>query len=376
MSDETASSSSPSPAKKKQSLGWMEWMRGWSSVFQEILFQRITASHLENPLPLPPVNDLTCVVTGSTSGIGRETARQLAEAGAHVVMAVRNTKAAHELIQQWQNEWSGRGLPLNIEAMELDLLSLDSVARFADAWNARLGPLHVLINNAGIFAMGEAQKFSEDGYEQHMQVNHLAPALLSVLLLPSLIRGFPSRIINVNSIMHGVGFVDPDDMNVVSGRRKYSSLVGYSSSKLAQIMFSSILFKKLPLETGVSVICLSPGAVLTNVARDLPRSLRAVYAVIPYFIFSPQEGCRSTLFSATDPQIPEYWETLKNDDWPVCPFISQDCRPANPSEEAHNTETAQRLWEKTLELVSLPLDAVEKLIEGENIQCRYGAQPE
>ncbi|KAL0659882.1 hypothetical protein Bca4012_080467 [Brassica carinata] len=213
----------------------MEWMRGWSSVFGEILFQRITASHLHNPLPLPPVNDLTCVVTGSTSGIGRQTARQLAEAGAHVVMAVRNTKAAQELIQQWQNEWSGKGLPLNVEAMELDLLSLDSVARFADAWNARLGPLHVLINNAGIFAMGEAQKFSEDGYEQHMQVNHLAPALLSVLLLPSLIRGSPSRIINVNSVMHSVGFVDPDDMNVVSGRRKYSSVVGYSSSKLAQM---------------------------------------------------------------------------------------------------------------------------------------------
>ncbi|XP_010438552.1 PREDICTED: retinol dehydrogenase 11-like isoform X2 [Camelina sativa] len=313
-------------------------------------------------------------------------------------MAVRNTKAAQELIQQWQNEWSGKGLPLNIESMEVDLLSLDSVVRFADAWNARLGPLHVLINNAGVFAMGEAQKFSEDGYEQHMQVNHLAPALLSVLLLPSLIRGSPSRIINVNSVvsfiitdtagskslfstflfslMHCVGFVDPDDMNVVSGRRKYSSLIGYSSSKLAQIMFSSILFKKLPLETGVSVVCLSPGVVLTNVARDLPRFLQALYAIIPYFIFSPQEGCRSSLFSATDPQVPEYWETLKTDDWPVCPFISQDCRPANPSEEAHNTETAHRVWEKTLELVGLPIDAVEKLIEGENIHCRYGEQHE
>ncbi|CAN7014754.1 unnamed protein product, partial [Brassica rapa subsp. trilocularis] len=266
-------------------------------------------------------------------------------------MAVRNTKAAQELIQQWQNEWSGKGLPLNVELRD-------------SLMNARLGPLHVLINNAGIFAMGEAQKFSEDGYEQHMQVNHLAPALLSVLLLPSLIRGSPSRIISVNSVMHSVGFLDPDDMNVVSGRRKYSSVVGYSSSKLAQVSIPSILFKKLPLETGVSVICLSPGVVLTNVARDLPRILQALYAVIPYFIFSPQEGCRSSLFSATDPQVPEFWETLKSDDWPVCPFISQDCRPTNPSEEAHNTETAHRVWEKTLELVGLPLDAVEKLIEG------------
>lgn len=155
MSDETASSSSQSPAakkkkKKKESLGWMDWMRGWSSVFGEILFQRITASHLLNPLSLPPLNHLTCLVTGSSSGIGRQTARffskcdfdsvldwwiifrwclcffffflvgrQLAEGGAHVVMAVRNTKAARELIQLWQNEWSGKGLPLNIEVHSL-----------------------------------------------------------------------------------------------------------------------------------------------------------------------------------------------------------------------------------------------------------------
>ncbi|XWS50897.1 hypothetical protein CRYUN_Cryun12cG0129600 [Craigia yunnanensis] len=348
-------------AKKKQGLGWMEWLRGWMYVIHEMLFQRIMASHLQNPLALPPVNDLTCVVTGSTSGIGREMARQLAEAGAHVVMAVRNPKTAHELINQWSASW--HGLPLNIEVMELDLLSLDSVVTFANAWNARLGPLHVLINNAGIFSIGEPQKFSKDGYEEHMQVNHLAPALLSILLLPSLIRGNPSRIINVNSVMHYVGFVDTEDMNAISGKRKYSSLLGYTSSKLAQVMFSSVLHKRLPVEAGVNVVCLSPGIVHTNVARDLPRIVQAAYHLIPYFIFSAQEGSRSALFSATDPQIPEYCESLKRDEWPVCAFISQDCRPTNPSEEAHNVETSFEVWEKTLEMIGLPSDAVERLIE-------------
>lgn len=378
----SSSTSSPSAAelisksKRKEALGWMEWLRGWLYVIYEMLFQRILASHLQNPLPLPPVNDLTCIVTGSTSGIGREIARQLAESGAHVVMAVRNLKAANELIQKWQEEWSGKGLPLNIEAMELDLLSLDSVVRFAEAWNARLGPLHVLINNAGIFSIGEPQKFSKDGYEEHMQVNHLAPALLSILLFPSLIRGSPSRIINVNSVMHYVGFVDTEDMNVVSGKRKYTSLTGYSGSKLAQIKFSSILQKRLPAESGINVVCVSPGIVSTNVARDLPKIVQAAYHLIPYFIFNPQEGSRSTLFSATDPQMPEYCELLKADDWPVCAFISQDCRPANPSEEAHNIETSYKVWEKTLELVGLPLDAVERLVEGDEVKCRYGAQEE
>ncbi|KAG6607410.1 dehydrogenase/reductase SDR family member FEY-like [Cucurbita moschata] len=359
--------------KKKERLGWIEWLRGWMYVIHEMLFQRIVASHLQNPMPLPPINDLTCIVTGSTSGIGREIARQLAESGAHVVMAVRNPKAALDLIQKWQNEWSGKGLPLNIEVMELDLLSLDSVVRFAEAYNARMGPLHVLINNAGIFSIGEPQKFSKDGYEEHLQVNHLAPALLSILLLPSLIRGSPSRIINVNSVMHYVGFVDTEDMNVVSPKRKFTSLVGYSSSKLAQVMFSSVLHKKLPAESGINVVCVSPGIVHTNVARDLSKVVQAGYRLIPYFIFSPQEGSRSTLFAATDPQVPEYCELLKADKWPVCAFLAQECRPTNPSEEAHNVETAYRLWEKTLEMTGLHSDVVEKLLEGDQITCRYGA---
>ncbi|XP_022897072.1 dehydrogenase/reductase SDR family member FEY-like [Olea europaea var. sylvestris] len=358
---------------KKEGLGWMEWLRGWMYIIYEMLFQRISASHLQNPMPLPPINDLTCIVTGSTSGIGKEIARQLAESGAHVVMAVRNPKAANDLIKKWQEEWSGRGLPLNIEVMELDLLSLDSVVKFAEAWNARAGPLHVLINNAGIFSIGEPQKISKDGNEEHMQVNHLAPALLSILLLPSLVRGSPSRIINVNSIMHYVGFVDTEDINVLSGKRKYTSLVGYSSSKLAQVMFSSVLHKRLPAEAGISVVCVSPGIVQTNVARDLPKIVQAGYRLIPYFIFSAEEGSRSTLFAATDPQVPEYCEMLKADEWPVCAFISQDCRPSNPSEESHNVETSYKVWEKTLKMVGLPPDAVERLIEGEEVNCKYGA---
>ncbi|KAK9115616.1 hypothetical protein Sjap_014563 [Stephania japonica] len=288
--------------KKKEGLGWMEWMRGWLYLAYEMLFQRITASHLQNPIPLPPLHGVTCVITGCTSGIGLQIARQLAESGAHVVMAVRNTKAAHEFSQKWQSEWSGMGIPLNIEVMELDLLSLESVVRFAEAWNARAAPLHVLINNAGIFSIGEPQKFSKNGYEEHLQVNYLAPALLSLLLLPSLIRG---------SQMHYVGFVDPEDMNMNSGKRKFSSYVGYSSA-------------------------------------------------------------RSALFAATDPQVPEYCALLKSDEWPVCAILSHDCRPTNASEEAHNVPTSIKVWEKTLAMIGLPADTVEKLIEGEQVQCRYG----
>ncbi|ESQ43198.1 hypothetical protein EUTSA_v10013865mg [Eutrema salsugineum] len=364
------SSETVSLKKKKDGLGWIVWLKGWAYVLQEIFLQRIMASHLHNPFPLPSLNHLTCIVTGSSSGIGSETTRQLAEAGAHVVMAVRNIKVAHELIQQWQTKWfaSGKGLPLNIQVMELDLLSLDSVVRFSNAWNARLAPLH----NAGMFTMGGTQKFSKDGNEEHLQVNHLAPALLSLLLLPSLIRASQSRIIYVNSVMHYIGFVDPNDLNVVSGKRKFSSLIGYSSSKLAQVMFNNVLSKRLPLETGISVVCLSPGVVHTNITRDLPRVIQHLYSALPYFIYSPQEGCRSSLFSATDSQIPKYCEKLKTDNKFVCAFISQNCQPTSSSEEAQDIETSNKVWEKTLELIGLPLDALEKLIQGEQVQCRYG----
>ncbi|KAG6420917.1 hypothetical protein SASPL_117462 [Salvia splendens] len=172
---------------KKEGLGWIEWLMGWFYLAYEMLFQRIVASNVPNPMLLPPINDLTFIVTGSTSGIGKEIARnsveiessasQLAEAGGHVVMAVRNTKAANDLIKKWQENWSGKGLPLNIEVMELDLLSLESVARFAEAWNARSGRLHALINNAGIFSIGglymnyegstSIQLYKETGTDTH-----------------------------------------------------------------------------------------------------------------------------------------------------------------------------------------------------------------
>lgn len=94
-----------------------------------------------------------------------------------------------------------------------------------------------------------------------------------------------------------------------------------------------------------------------------------------FFTFFPvNAGARSALFSATDPQIPEYCELLKADEWPVCAFISQDCRPTNPSEEAHNVETSFEVWEKTLEMIGLPSDAVERLMEGKEVRCRYGVQ--
>ncbi|TMX05463.1 hypothetical protein EJD97_019700 [Solanum chilense] len=352
-------------------LEWKEWLQGWLRLTYETLFQKIHAKHLQDPLPLPPLNGLNCIVTGATSGIGLEIAKQLAESGAHLVMAVRNTNLAHQLIQKWQrNETVSR--PLSIDVIELDLFYLESVVKFAQEWNSRSKPLHILINNAGIYSIGQPQKFSKDGYETHIQVNHLAPALLSLLLLPSLKRGSPSRIINMNSLMHLIGVVDPQDMNFLTKKNKFTSRKAYSSSKLAQLKFSSILQKFL-INTNIHVMCVEPGAVRTNVTRDLPRILNILYQKMFFFMFDAQQGSRSALFAATDAEILDYCGVLKAEGCIGCAFIGCHCRITKPCKQVDNERTSFEIWNKTMEMVGLPAGCVDMILQGEEIHCRYGA---
>ncbi|GFZ17244.1 NAD(P)-binding Rossmann-fold superfamily protein [Actinidia rufa] len=161
---------------------------------------------------------------------------------------------------------------------------------------------------------------------------------------PKVFEGAPS--INVNSVKYFIGYVDTNDMNFESEKRKFSSLKGYLSSKLAQVMVSSILQKNLPDGSGISVVCVAPGS-----------------------------GLRSTPFAATDSDVPKYCTKLKTDVWPVCAYMSYSCNKMSTSKEAHRTDTLQAVWEKTLDMVRLPADFVEMLLQGKEIQCWYGAHP-
>ncbi|KAF6150613.1 hypothetical protein GIB67_022225, partial [Kingdonia uniflora] len=138
----------------------MAWLRRKSDVLTmwkvviEVLFQKLFTYHLPSSHILPDdVSSLSVIVTGATSGIGLHVARKLTMAGAHVIMACRNVKAANKLACAWQEEAHSKKV-LNAEVMELDLLTLSSVKRFADEWERRKLPLHVLINNAGVLHMG------------------------------------------------------------------------------------------------------------------------------------------------------------------------------------------------------------------------------
>ncbi|KAJ7565594.1 hypothetical protein O6H91_02G066000 [Diphasiastrum complanatum] len=348
-------------------LGWWEWFTGLLHVVVDVFLQRVRACHLSQRMDLPTVSDLSCIVTGATSGIGLHTAEQLAKAGAHVVLACRNTEAASELVHQWQIDQAQKGGPLlDVEVMKLNLMSLASVRTFSEDWEAQQRSLHVLINNAGIFSMGGYQRFSEDVYEEHMQVNHLAPALLTMLLMPALLRSAPSRVVNVNSAMHHMASIDPEDLSLTSGKRKYNSTLAYSGSKLAQLLFSNILQKKLPAEANVDIIAVHPGEVITNIARRTPKVVQFLYRWSSFFLFSPLEGARSVLFCATDSRVQEYAQGVRSSAYPSVPYFTSSCNPVKVSNQAMDMDMALKIWNETLKLVNLPPDYLDQIFEGSN----------
>ncbi|KAI3711143.1 hypothetical protein L2E82_41015 [Cichorium intybus] len=282
--------------------------------------------------------EIIAIVTGSTSGIGLETSRQLAESGEHFVMAVRNTYFAHELVLKWQQE--SKTQVLDIKVMELNLSGIRSKIRKGMEFEKQT--LNILINNAGVFSMGKSKMISVDGYETHIQVNFLSSELLSLLLLPSLKVGAPSRIVNVNSLMHGISFVDLQDLSFDKGLTKFSSLKAYSRSKLAQIMFNNVLNEKLPKTAGINVVCVHPGSIRTNVSRDLPKIIQVAFHGVLTFMFNAQEGSRSILFAGVYNEIQEYCEKMKEEEWLVCAYVACDCKMMIPSKEAQNMEVSRR----------------------------------
>ncbi|XP_020518596.1 retinol dehydrogenase 12-like [Amborella trichopoda] len=333
------------------------WMRGVWEMVKAALSQKLLTNHLPSSSSsslstiIPHrLSGISVIVTGATSGIGLETARELAMAGAHVVMACRNTGAAEELANAWNQSINAAPPPTPmVEVMHLDLLSLTSVREFGAEWERRGAPLHVLINNAGVLRSAEPQIFSSDGLEQHVQVNHVGPALLTLLLLPSLLRAGSSRVINVNSVAHHCAVVDPDKWTSKIENQKYSSLRTYGASKLAHLMFLRTLASKLMEQRQTSIHCIAvhPGIVTTNLVPSFSKK--------SFWQFNPFEGARSVLFCATNADMAE--NLVKG-----FAYYSCDCKPAKVSPLAADVASCARVWEKTLHLCGLHVDYVSHVI--------------
>ena len=224
------------------------------------------------------------LITGGNSGIGIVTAKELAKLGAEVVLACRDTAktaAALKVIN------AGAATPAINLPVELD--NLGNVRNLAANFLGRYDRLDVLINNAGVFP--PKQRFTVDGFEMQMGVNHLSHFLLTNLLLDCLKASAPARVVTVSSKLHKAGEIDFD---VFKGYEKYNSQSAYNGSKLANVLFGIELARQLA-GTGVTSNVLHPGAVSTDIIRDLPWLLRKIIGMI---FISPEKGALSNIMLA------------------------------------------------------------------------------
>lgn len=293
----------------------------------------MTRSESESVSEMTDMNGKVCIVTGSNSGIGRETALALAEMGATVIMAVRNlerSQAALEYILQEVNE-------SHVELMQCDVASRASIEKFASEFASEFDSLHVLVNNAG--AVFSKRQVTEDGLERTLAVNYLGPLLLTRELLPILRSSAPSRVINLCSGLYKSGTVVLDDLQ---SEKKYSSQKVYRNSKLLLLMHTYSLAKKLE-GSGVSVNVVLPGFVATNLGKNSGSRMQSLmFGMMKPFQLSPKKGAETSVYVATSPEI----EGLSG----KCFSKKQVVATTDISNDA----TLQRqLWTKTMDLLGL-----------------------
>jgi len=240
---------------------------------------------------IPDQNGRVAVVTGANTGLGFETARALAEHGATVVLAVRNIEKG----KQAAARMSG-----NVTVLELDLSSLESVRTAAAELHAEHPRIDLLINNAGV--MYTPKQTTADGFELQFGTNHLGHFALTGLLLDLLLPVPGSRVVTVSSVGHRIrAEIHFDDLQ---WERSYSRVGAYGQAKLANLMFTYELQRRLASHGTTSAVAAHPGLSSTELARNMPAALRVFMpAVNLLFSQPPAMGALSTLRAATDPGV-------------------------------------------------------------------------
>lgn len=252
---------------------------------------------------LPDLSGRTAVITGANSGLGYETALALAGCGAAVTMAVRDVAKGEQAAAEIRRTVPGA----TVEVGPLDLASLASVREFAARWSqAHEDGLDLLINNAGVMAI--PHRLTADGFEMQIGTNHLGHFALTGLLLPALVARHRSRIVTVSSFAHRMGRLDLNDL---MGQRRYRSWGAYGQSKLANLLFTGELQRRLDrAHLSVKAMAAHPGYAHTNLqsasARMQGKSFQARMAdrTNDLLAQSAAMGALPTLFAATAPGLP------------------------------------------------------------------------
>ncbi|XP_038048264.1 dehydrogenase/reductase SDR family member on chromosome X-like [Patiria miniata] len=314
---------------------------------------------IEHPsVELPP--EKLVMVTGGNTGIGYETAKSIAEMGARVCIACRSEDKAKAAIERMQeehkNEMQKRSpaenaaaqassqptseeieiKPLNVEYIKVDLASLQSTMDFIQKTKERMQYLNILVCNAGIAFV--KQEYTEDKYESQFQVNYLSQLLIVLHLMPLLRAGAPdSRIVLLSSEAHKGGKLDLDNMQ---GRKSFSRLTAYASSKAYMVMAAHFLARRLE-GTEVSTFSIDPGLVDTNIMNNFSDLKLMSFFVGAYNKFgmmrTPKQGAATSVVACVDPSL--RGKTA---------VFMKNCRPANPATFCWDGKKQEDLWDYSL----------------------------
>ena len=278
----------------------------------------------------------TCMITGASSGIGLATAVDLARRGMHLVLVCRDRGRGEEAVARIAAETGNR----LAELMLADLSAQQSIRRLAADFIARKQRLHVLVNNAGVLNM--RRSVTIDGIETVFAVNHLACFLLTLLLLDRLKEAGRARIVNVASGAHHGLTMSFDDLG---GERRYRPMRIYGQSKLANILFTYELARRLE-GSGITANCLHPGVIATRLGSNNGPLARLAPPILRLFFRSPEEGAATSVHLASSPEVEG-----------VSGQYFVDCRPARSSRESHNEATARCLWEISARMTGIDFPA-------------------
>ncbi|XP_065114630.1 retinol dehydrogenase 12, like [Paramisgurnus dabryanus] len=278
------------------------------------------------------LDNKTVIITGANTGIGKHAATDLAKRGARIIMACRDMEKANAALKE-VIEASGNQ---NVVTCRLDLADTKSIREFAEKINTEEKQVNILINNAGVMVCPYGK--TADGFEMQIGVNHMGHFLLTYLLLDLIKSSAPARIITVSSMAHKWGAINLEDIN---SEKSYDKRKAYSQSKLANILFTRSLAKRLE-GTGVTTYALHPGVVQTDLWRHLSKPEQAVMWMARPFTKTSVQGAQTTIYCAVAPELDK--ESGK---------YYSDCAPANCTQAALDDDMAQRLWELSCKMLSI-----------------------
>jgi NAD(P)-dependent dehydrogenase (short-subunit alcohol dehydrogenase family) len=272
------------------------------------------------------------VLTGATRGIGRAAAIELARRGAEVVLVGRDLERVKAVAVEAAA--AGGGAPVHEHVADLTLMS--EVRSLAEEVRGRYERIDVLANNAG--ALFASRKETSEGFEQTFALNHLAPFLLTNLLRDRLDGG---RVVTTASDAHKTGVLDLDDLQ---SEKSYSAMRVYGTSKLCNVLFTRELARRAP---ELHANCFHPGVVRTGFGKNDNGIWKLLTTIGAPFFRSPQRGAGSLV-----------WLSLSDEAGGLTGAYVQDEKVLAPSAQAQDEILAERLWERSAELVGLPADAV------------------